>query len=174
MFGSVIASPRSTLSSQQALDLANVYMRTAYNANNSVIALVLCHDAEVSLFQAKKTAKHDKNQTTIDGIATAYIDLGKLLERYKRGAEAKALCKKGEKLGYVGLFTVLYNMAKRVCGSSNLSVLPSLYKNQREGSGHKSIYQDLSTQQHCAVSQRTIGILRSIPGFRPSEVFVSR
>ncbi|KAF9363448.1 hypothetical protein BGX34_004123 [Mortierella sp. NVP85] len=101
MFGSVIVSPRSTLSPQQALELANVYLNAAYNAKDPIIALVLCHDTEMSLFQAKKAAKHDKNQTTMNEIATAYIDLGKLLERYNRDTEAKAFCKKGEKLGIV-------------------------------------------------------------------------
>ncbi|KAF9346718.1 hypothetical protein BGX34_003691, partial [Mortierella sp. NVP85] len=99
LFGGVIASPLSTLSPQQALELARVYLENAYNTSDPAIALVLCHNTEVSLFQAKKTAKHDENQTTIDGIATAYIDLGRILERYNRDTEAKAFCKKGEKLG---------------------------------------------------------------------------
>ncbi|KAF9363449.1 hypothetical protein BGX34_004124, partial [Mortierella sp. NVP85] len=99
LFGGVIASPLSTLSPQQALELARVYLENAYNTSDPVIALVLCHDTEVSLSQAKKAAKHDKNQTTIDEIATAYINLGKLLEIYNRETEAKAFCKKGKKLG---------------------------------------------------------------------------
>jgi hypothetical protein len=54
-------------------------LENAFNADDSDIALVLCHDTEVSLYQAKKSAKHDKNQTVAKGIATSYISLASYL-----------------------------------------------------------------------------------------------
>jgi hypothetical protein len=99
MFGTVIPTTRGSLSPQQSLELANVYLENAYNARDPDIALVLCHETEVSLFQAKKAARNVKNQTVIEGIATSYIDLGRLLETHKHSSEAQAIYKKGEKLG---------------------------------------------------------------------------
>jgi hypothetical protein len=99
VFGSVIPSTLGSLSPQQALDLANVYLESAYNASDPDIALVLCHETEVSLFQAKKAAKRAKNQMADEGIARAYIDLGELLEKHGHGSESQAIFKKGEKLG---------------------------------------------------------------------------
>jgi len=100
VFGSVtISSPLGSLSPQKALELANVYLENAYKATDPDIALVLCHDTEVSLFQAKKATKHTKDQIMTEGIATAYIDLSKLLEKHGHGNESRIICKKGEKLG---------------------------------------------------------------------------
>ncbi|KAI8348169.1 hypothetical protein B0O80DRAFT_429867 [Mortierella sp. GBAus27b] len=87
-------TPRSLLPSQ-ALDLANVYLENAGKATDSEIALVLCHDTEVSLSQAKKNA----DQSVIDGIAETYGGLGKQLEELRRDNEAQAIYKKAEKLG---------------------------------------------------------------------------
>ena len=99
VFGSIVSSPRGSLSPQKALELANVYLETAFNATDSEIALVLCHDTEVSLSQARKSVKHDKIQTVTKGIATAYIGLGKLLESRGHVGGAEASFKKAEKLG---------------------------------------------------------------------------
>jgi hypothetical protein len=98
-FNSIVSSPRGSLSPQKVLELANVYLENAFNTTDPDIALVLCHDTEVTLSQAKKAVKHDKNQTVTEGIAIAYIGLGKLLESsgHVRGAEASF--KKAEKLG---------------------------------------------------------------------------
>jgi hypothetical protein len=99
LFGSIVSSPRASLSPQKALDLANVYLETAFNILDSDIALVLCHDTEVSLSQARKSVKHDKNPTVIQGVATAYIGLGKLLESRGHVSGAQVSFKKAEKLG---------------------------------------------------------------------------
>jgi len=100
VFGSIVSSPRANLSAHQALELANVYLENANNANDADISLVLCHDTEVSLSQARKAVKHyTGNQPLVDGITTAYIGLGKLLERRGHGTGAQASFKKAEKLG---------------------------------------------------------------------------
>jgi len=101
VFSSIVSSPRGTLSPQQALKLANVYLENACHADDTDIALVLCHDSEISLYQAKKAVKRVEDQYVIKEIATAYIDLGNLLERRGRGNEAKISYKKAGKLGYV-------------------------------------------------------------------------
>lgn len=100
VFGGIVSSPRGSLSPQQALELANIYLENACSTSDSDIALVLCHDAEVSLSQAKKSARQSAdNQTVMDGIATAYVGLGKHLEARGHGSEAQASYKKAVKLG---------------------------------------------------------------------------
>jgi hypothetical protein len=88
LFGGIVSSPRGNLTSQQSLELANVYLENATRAIDPNIALVLCHDTEVSLSQAKRTASHSDGKTVREGIATAYIDLSKLL--YNRGHQREA------------------------------------------------------------------------------------
>ncbi|KAF9358182.1 hypothetical protein BGX34_009039, partial [Mortierella sp. NVP85] len=99
LFGSVISSPLGSLSPQKALELANVYLDSAFKASDTDIALILCRDTEMSLVQAKKATKQSKDPMTIEGIATAYMNLGKLLEKHGYGSESRIICKKGEKLG---------------------------------------------------------------------------
>ncbi|KAF9347161.1 hypothetical protein BGX34_003343, partial [Mortierella sp. NVP85] len=99
VFGSIVSSPRANLSAHQALELANVYLENANNADDADISLVLCHDTEVSLSQARKAIKHTKNQSLVDGITAAYFRLGKLLEERGHGTGAQASFKKAEKLG---------------------------------------------------------------------------
>jgi len=99
VFGSIISSPRASLSLHQALDLANVYLENARKAVDPSIALVLCHDTEVSLTQVKRAAKHAEDPTMRDGIATLYIELGELLDTLHRKSEAKAFYKKSVKWG---------------------------------------------------------------------------
>jgi len=100
VFSSFVSSPRGTLSPKQALKLANVYLDNAYNEDDSDIALVLCHDTEVSLSQAKKTVKRtEDHQSVTEEIATAYMDLGHLLENQGHPNEAKDSYKKAGKLG---------------------------------------------------------------------------
>jgi len=100
VFGSIISFPRGTLSPQQALKLANVYLDNAYNENDSDIALVLCHDTEISLSQARKTVRHAEDQSVIGQIAIAYMDLGNLLESQGHPNEANVSYKKAMKLEY--------------------------------------------------------------------------
>ncbi|KAI8346000.1 hypothetical protein B0O80DRAFT_431220 [Mortierella sp. GBAus27b] len=52
-----------SLSAKQALELAKVYLENARNADDSNIAMVLCHDTKVSLSQAKKVIKRGKESS---------------------------------------------------------------------------------------------------------------
>lgn len=106
VFGIVTPSHLSALSLQQALELGNIFLENAYKTADRDIALVLCHEAEVALSQAKSANKkypaHPNDveyQALRKGMATAYIDLGKLLERRGHRNEAQAICKKTEKWG---------------------------------------------------------------------------
>jgi len=98
-FGSIISSPRATLSLHQALHLANVYLENARNALDPSIAMVLCHDTELSLSQVKKAAKQVEDTTLHEGIASIYIELGELLDIHDQKSEAQAFYKKSVKWG---------------------------------------------------------------------------
>jgi hypothetical protein len=100
VFTSIVSSPRGILSPQQALKLANVYLDSAYNEDDSDITLVLCHDTQVSLSHARKAVRHVEDQNVIRQIAIAYMDLGNLLENRGHPNEAKVSYKKAGKLEY--------------------------------------------------------------------------
>jgi len=99
LFGGIISSPRDILSPMQALELANVYLQNASKAKDPYISLVLCHDTEISLSQARRGSKRIDVQVVREGIAIAYDNLGRLLESRGRRDEAQACYKKAEKLG---------------------------------------------------------------------------
>ena len=80
LFGNIISSPRGSLSLRQTLKLVNVYLENASKEQDPDVALVLCHDTEVSLSQAKKLAKRVKNQAIHKDIGVAYNELGKILD----------------------------------------------------------------------------------------------
>lgn len=100
-FGGIVTSPRGALSPLQALELARLYLENACKANDPDIALVLCHDTEMSLSQAKRAAKNAEDHPVRKAIGAVYIDLGKLLHSRGHGGEAQVSYKKAGKLGYV-------------------------------------------------------------------------
>lgn len=106
LFSRIVPAPKSALSLRQALELTNAYLENAYKSADLDVALILCRDAEIALSRAKSTSKEypaglkdASYQSLRDGIAAAYIDLGKLLE--KQGYKGAALnsYKKAEKWG---------------------------------------------------------------------------
>ncbi|KAF9345083.1 hypothetical protein BGX34_005045, partial [Mortierella sp. NVP85] len=99
VFNRIVSSPLESLSLQHALDLANIYLENASKAPHPDIALVLCHDTEVALSQAKKAAKRTEDTTVRQGIAIAYIGLGRELDSHGHSNEAQASYKKAEKWG---------------------------------------------------------------------------
>lgn len=106
VFGSIVPSHLSALSLQEALELCHVYLENAYKTKNRNTALVLCHDAEVVLSQAKTAnKKHPAQFKNVDyqalrkEVAASYIDLGKILEIHGYQDEAKTIYKKSEKWG---------------------------------------------------------------------------
>jgi hypothetical protein len=100
VFGHIISSqPRGGLSAQQSLRLANFFLDGAGKEHDRDIALALCHETEVTLSQAKKSAKRSDDQSVQHGIAIAYIGLGKVLDTHEHRNEAQAIYKKAEKMG---------------------------------------------------------------------------
>ncbi|KAG0216866.1 hypothetical protein BGX31_000443, partial [Mortierella sp. GBA43] len=101
----IVPSPKGTLSLHEVLQLTDVYLDNASRANNNNVALVLCHNAEAALSQAKGSSKKsstppsDNEQPMQERIAIAYYNLGKLLEDYGHRDEAEAFYKKCKKLG---------------------------------------------------------------------------
>jgi hypothetical protein len=84
---------------QQALALAHVYLENARKAIDPSIALVLCHDTEVSLSQVKRVFKHANDANMREDIAAIYIELGEFLDTQGRKNEAQAFYKKSIKWG---------------------------------------------------------------------------
>jgi hypothetical protein len=121
VFGTIISSPRGNLSLQQVVDLAKIYLENARKTLDPKIALVLCHDTEVSLTHVKRAAKHTQDRAVREGIATIYIGLGELLDKLGHRNEAQAFHKKSEKWGYVSeLYSCIFN---RPPGDKFLTVL---------------------------------------------------
>ncbi|KAI8345988.1 hypothetical protein B0O80DRAFT_431210 [Mortierella sp. GBAus27b] len=110
VFGSIISSPRGNLSLHQILEVANAYLENARNATNPTVALVFCHDTEVSLSQVKKAAKSINDKPTREVVASVYIGLGQVLDTQGHREEAQAFYKKSEKWGYV---TAVYDGCPR-------------------------------------------------------------
>ncbi|KAG0213853.1 hypothetical protein BGX31_001189 [Mortierella sp. GBA43] len=99
VFGGIISSPRGNLAHGKLLELAQTYLGIAGKALDPDIALVLCHDTEVSLSRAKKNLGRHLDQTVLHGIATTYIGLGQVLKKLERHDEAKKSFDKAGKLG---------------------------------------------------------------------------
>ncbi|KAF9349625.1 hypothetical protein BGX34_001685 [Mortierella sp. NVP85] len=99
VFNRIVSSPLEILSLQHALDLAKIYLENASKAQHSDIALVLCHDTELALSQAKSAAKCIEDQSVRKDIAKAYIGLGRELDNRGRTNEAQKSYKKAEKWG---------------------------------------------------------------------------
>jgi hypothetical protein len=106
VFRNIVPSHLSALSLQQSLELTNMYLANAYSTKDNDLALVLCHDAEIALSQAKSASKeypaHPKDtryQMLREGVAAAFIDLGRLMERQGYQEKARTICKKAEKWG---------------------------------------------------------------------------
>lgn len=105
LFRSVVPSPKSPLSPQQVLALTNVFLENAFKSVDRDIALVLCHHAEAVLTQMKGVTKKVKSSTVPEDralqerIATAYSDLGRLLDGQGYRDEAQAFFNKSEKWG---------------------------------------------------------------------------
>jgi hypothetical protein len=99
LFRGIVTSLRDTLSLQQALELSNIYLECACKAKDPTIALVLCHDTEVSLVRARKAARRIKDPAVCGRIANAYIELGRVLDSRGCQREAQATYKKARKWG---------------------------------------------------------------------------
>ncbi|KAG0210587.1 hypothetical protein BGX31_001864 [Mortierella sp. GBA43] len=99
VFGSIVSSPRGSLSFQQSLHLANLFLDSAGRTQDRDVVLALCHETEAALSHAKKAAKHGEDKTMRQGVGNTYIGLGRVLESQEHRTEAQAIYKKAEKMG---------------------------------------------------------------------------
>jgi hypothetical protein len=97
VFGTIISSPRGTLSLDKALRLAKIYLENAREETDPDTFLVLCHDTEVSVSQVKRAAKRTTSPAERDEIAAIYVSLGNFLETRGYHSEAQAFHKKSLK-----------------------------------------------------------------------------
>ncbi|KAG0199816.1 hypothetical protein BGX31_004212, partial [Mortierella sp. GBA43] len=118
VFGSTITSPRANLSLQQLLEVANTYLDDARNTKDSTVALVFCHDTEVSLAQLKKVAKRTDDKSARKSISSIYFGLGQVLDTQGHREEAQAFYKKSERWGIV-------HSIKSALSTSNIVTEPS-------------------------------------------------
>ncbi|KAK3823306.1 MAG: WD40-repeat-containing domain protein [Benniella sp.] len=92
---------RDGLSTRQALELASFYLDNARQTRDVKLASVLCDDAAVVLSQVKRNAKwarkYAEDQDLKEGIAEAYIVLGKLQEQLGHLEKAQSSQKTAEK-----------------------------------------------------------------------------
>ncbi|KAF9358388.1 hypothetical protein BGX34_008954 [Mortierella sp. NVP85] len=150
VFGNIVPSHLNALSLEQALELSNIYLENAYRTTDNDIALVLCHETEVALSQAKSASKKYptypkdvKHQDLCKGMAAAYIDLGKLLERQGYQGEAKTIYKKAEKWGGSahdhGRLAETINTKQSLAGPSNFIVDTPMSPTKQRRKGRKNI-----------------------------------
>jgi hypothetical protein len=106
LFRSIIPAPKGHLTPQQVQQLTDTYFENAFKAIDHDVILVLCHNAETILSQAKGTTRKasgaptdNEDQTMREVIAAAYLNIGKLLENQGYQTEAQTFFKKSEKWG---------------------------------------------------------------------------
>ncbi|KAG0234215.1 hypothetical protein BGX31_004637 [Mortierella sp. GBA43] len=106
LFRSIIPAPKGHLTPQQVQQLTDAYFENAFKAIDHNVILVLCHNAETILSQAKGTTRKapgaptdNEVQAMREVIAAAYLNIGKLLENQGYQTEAQNFFKKSEKWG---------------------------------------------------------------------------
>jgi hypothetical protein len=92
--GPITPSTSKSLSPHLNLRLVNIYLEDAYNQSHPSIVLALCHQAEVSLDNARKAARSAGNKSINEEIDAACIDLGGILKMHNYNSESRAIYKK--------------------------------------------------------------------------------
>ncbi|KAG0306966.1 hypothetical protein BGZ98_001388, partial [Dissophora globulifera] len=107
---SPFSSSHSTLSPQQALNLATFYLENAPKTKDTdpEVALAMCEDAKAALSRMKKDAKKSlrssqsvEDQALRDRIAAAYISRSSLLDDWGYTDLAQISYRKAKKWGYI-------------------------------------------------------------------------
>jgi hypothetical protein len=125
MLGNSVSLHRVNLSLQKSLDLANLYLRNAWDSTDAEITLVLCHDTKDALSQAKKVARRTGDRSMDALIATTHIDLGGLLERQGHRDEAMHSARRPESGGKKNVTRTRRRQFDRQMTRLNLSVILS-------------------------------------------------
>ncbi|KAF9967757.1 hypothetical protein BGZ70_008309, partial [Mortierella alpina] len=106
MFDSLFQSWRSHLSPQQAIKLAQFYLASAETADEPVIAMALCEQAETNLDRIKRpkslgALEDEEYKIFREDVAAAYSKHAKFMADWKYAEKALASRTKSEKWGGV-------------------------------------------------------------------------
>jgi hypothetical protein len=107
MFRSSVPSSQSALSPERTLELANLCLENARTTKNPEVALELCAEATTVLSRMKQFLKtsapptDSDDQSLREGIATTYLEIGKLQDSLRRRDKALVSYKKADKWRYV-------------------------------------------------------------------------
>ncbi|KAG0359919.1 hypothetical protein BGX24_005680, partial [Mortierella sp. AD032] len=132
MFSKKVSSKRSPLAPQIELELINIYLengRTASKKGKHQIALVLCEEAEASLSQMKKCIKAAEVQDDMDmrhGVASAFLELSKLLEEMNQQERAKESESKAHEWGYSEVYVEKLSISTRPSLETTVSIATQL------------------------------------------------
>ncbi|KAI8363745.1 hypothetical protein B0O80DRAFT_421434 [Mortierella sp. GBAus27b] len=106
VFHSATLSSRTTLSLQQSLELANLYLGNAQKTKDPEVVLELCNVTESVLSRTKRATKkplspnmQDEDRALGDEIAVAFSNLAKLQESLGQSEKAQASYKKAAQRG---------------------------------------------------------------------------
>ncbi|KAG0237761.1 hypothetical protein BGX31_003495 [Mortierella sp. GBA43] len=107
VFHSATLSSRTTLSLQQSLELANLYLGNAQKTKDPEVVLELCNVTESVLSRTKRATKkplspnmQDEDRALGDEIAVAFSNLAKLQESLGQSEKAQASYKKAAQRGH--------------------------------------------------------------------------
>ncbi|KAI8345079.1 hypothetical protein B0O80DRAFT_431879 [Mortierella sp. GBAus27b] len=97
MFGIIARSPRD-LSLHQRLEVTLAHLDNARNATDPTVALVFCHETEMSLYKLQSTTRFIANQKPIYmEIKKIYIGLGEVLDAHGHSGVAQAYYKESRR-----------------------------------------------------------------------------
>jgi len=98
-FGRSFSSTIGDLQLQKALALTDLYLENLSKTTDPDIFMVLCYNAEDSLSQVKKAAKHNGDKAMHERIAANYIYFGDMLDANGHRREAQTFYDKSVKWG---------------------------------------------------------------------------
>ena len=106
MLSGFLQAWRGSLSPQQTLNLANLQLMAASNAEEDAVAIALCEQAEISLDRVKRhkslSATEDAEyQAFREEVATAYCKHAAYMAKWKYVDKSQASLTKSEKWRYV-------------------------------------------------------------------------
>ncbi|KAG0214598.1 hypothetical protein BGX31_001053, partial [Mortierella sp. GBA43] len=104
LFQSIVPAPKGDLLPRQVLELTTVFLDGANRTIDHDVLQVLCHQAEAALSRMKRRTKKivastdPKDQALCERIASAYLELGRLMDNQDCREEAEAFYAKAKKV----------------------------------------------------------------------------
>lgn len=97
VFGDSNVLPRNTLTPEQYLELAKAYLEIAGRTRDCDIVLKLCHETEVALSLARKSARSITDPVVHKEVGTVLFELCRFLNSRRYFIEAQGIQKKADK-----------------------------------------------------------------------------